>query len=156
MSISKAPDISRDLVVGLQSIYSTTTNDSTTLVTQQQSLLPNPILTFIDSTLHYIYLPIEACQEFEKTLGLEWNSTAGMYWVSETLYQSLLSKNLTFTFTIGDAKSGGPTVPIELPYASFDLEVKYPFEQDTTRYFPLQQAVNESQYTLGRTFLQEA
>ena len=157
MSISKATDISRDLVVGLQSISSTITNDSTTpLVTQQQSLLPNPILTFIDSTIPYIYLPIEACQEFEKTLGLEWNSKAEMYLISETLHQSLLSKNLSFTFTIGDTTNSGPTVQIELPYASFDLEVKYPFTPDTTRYFPLQQAVSESQYTLGRTFLQEA
>ena len=156
VSISKAADISRDLVVGLQSISSTTTDESTTLVTQQQSLLPNPILTFIDSTIPYIYLPIEACQRFEKTLGLEWNSTADMYWVSETLHQSLLSKNLSFTFTIGDATNSGPTVQIELPYASFDLEVKYPFASDTTRYFPLQRAFSESQYTLGRTFLQEA
>ena len=156
MSLALATDPSRDLVVGLQSISSTTTDKSTTLVTQQQDLLPNPILTFIDSTIPFIYLPIEACQKFEKTLGLEWNSTAEMYWVSETLHQSLLSKNLNFTFTIGDAKSGGPTVQIELPYASFDLEGKYPFVQDTTRYFPLQQAVDESQYTLGRTFLQEA
>ena len=156
VSISQATDPSRNLMVGLQSISSTTTDDSTSLVTQQQSLLPDPILTFIDSTIPYIYLPIEACQKFEKTLGLEWNSTAEMYWVSETLHQSLLSKNLSFTFTIGDDTIGGPTVQIELPYASFDLEGKYPFAQDTTRYFPLQQAVDESQYTLGRTFLQEA
>ncbi len=153
VSLSLAPDISRDLVVGLQSITSTTTSD---VITQQKSLLPNSILTFIDSTLPYIYLPTEACYEFEKTLGLSWNSTAQMYWVNDTLHRSLLSKNLSFTFTIADANTGGSTVQITLPYASFDLEVRYPFALDTTRYFPLQQAVNESQYTLGRTFLQEA
>ena len=156
MSLSQATDPSRNLVVGLQSILSTATDHSTTLVTQQQSLLPNPILTFIDSTLPYIYLPNVTCQNFEKTLGLEWNSTEELYLVNETLHQSLRSKNLTFTFTITDAISGGPTVQIELPYASFDLEVKPPYIQDTTRYFPLQPAVDESQYTLGRTFLQEA
>ncbi|KAM0796924.1 aspartic peptidase domain-containing protein, partial [Usnea florida] len=156
VSLSQATDPSRNLVVGLQSILSTATDHSTTLVTQQQSLLPNPILTFIDSTLPYIYLPNVTCQNFEKTLGLEWNSTEELYLVNETLHQSLLSKNLTFTFTITDAISGGPTVQIELPYASFDLEVKPPYIQDTTRYFPLQPAVDESQYTLGRTFLQEA
>ena len=79
-----------------------------------------------------------------------------MYWVNDTLHQSLLSRNLTFTFTIADVMDKGPIVQIALPYASFDLEVQYPFEADTTRYFPLQQAVNESQYILGRTFLQEA
>ena len=79
-----------------------------------------------------------------------------MYWVDDDLHQSLLNKNLTFTFTIADAMDKGSAVQIALPYASFDLEAKYPFVAHTTRYFPLQQAVNESQYTLGRTFLQEA
>lgn len=154
MSLSLANDISRDLVVELQSISSTLTKDSTT---QQHSLLPAPILTFIDSTIPYMYLPIEACQEFEKTLGLAWNSTTEMYWVSETLRQSLLSKNLEFTFTIGDTTLGDPTVQIVLPYASFDLEVQFSLPQDATRYFfPIRRAVNESQYTLGRAFLQEA
>lgn len=155
VSLFLAADISRDLVVGLQSMSSTITNGTTT---QQQLLLPNPIRTFIDSTLPYIYLPIEACQLFEKTLGLVWDSTLEMYWVNDTLHRNLLEKNLSFTFTIADAVVGGPTVQIALPYASFDLEVKYPYHSgsDTTRYFPLQQAVNESQYTLGRTFLQEA
>lgn len=153
VSISLASDITRDLVVGLQSITSITSNHSTT---RTQRLLQNPILTFIDSTLPYIYLPLDACQEFEKNFGLAWDSSAGMYWVNDALHQSLISKNLTFTFTIADTRDGGTAVTIALPYASFDLEVKYPFEADTTRYFPLQQAVNESQYTLGRTFLQEA
>ena len=79
-----------------------------------------------------------------------------MYWVNDTLHKSLLDRDLNFTFTIADAMGEGSAVQIALPYSSFDLEVKYPFEADATRYFPLQQAANESQYTLGRTFLQEA
>ena len=153
VSLSLHPDITRDLVVELKSISSTTSSRSNT---QTTFLLPNPIWTFIDSTLPYVYLPIEACQEFEKTLGLAWDSKAKMYWVNDTLHQSLLSKNLNFTFTIADTMGKDSAVQIALPYASFDLEVQYPFEEDTIRYFPLQQAVNESQYTLGRTFLQEA
>ncbi|KAL8822364.1 MAG: hypothetical protein Q9191_006902, partial [Dirinaria sp. TL-2023a] len=153
VSMSLASDATRDLVVGLNSIVSTSTNHSNT---QQRSLLPSPILTFIDSTLPYIYLPYEACERFESTLGLSWNEDEQMYWVNDTLHESLISSNLTFTFSIGDTTAKGPTVEVVLPYASFDLEVKYPFENKSTRYFPLQQAVNESQYTLGRTFLQEA
>lgn len=67
--------------------------------------------------------------------------------------------NPTITFTIGSSTSGGPTVDIDLPYASFDLSVSYPWiDQDmpTSRYFPLRRADNDTQYTLGRTFLQEA
>lgn len=85
VSLFLAADISRDLVVGLQSMSSTITNGTTT---QQQLLLPNPIRTFIDSTLPYIYLPIEACQLFEKTLGLVWDSTLEMYWVNDTLHRN--------------------------------------------------------------------
>jgi len=43
-----------------------------------------------------------------------------------------------------------------LPYAAFDLVADYPLVIDSSRYFPLMRAANESQYTLGRTFLQEA
>jgi len=153
VSISLASDISRDLVVCLQSITSTSMNGS---VLQQKSLLPTPILTFIDSTTPFTYLPLEACERFEQSLGLSWNETAGMYWVNDTLHEQLLSLNVNVTFTIGDATTGGPTVQIILPYASFDLEVKYPFALETMRYFPLQRAFNKTQYTLGRAFLQEA
>ncbi|KAK0513754.1 hypothetical protein JMJ35_003476 [Cladonia borealis] len=149
VSFSLAPDISRDIVVGLQSITAKDANGSTT------SLLPSPILTFIDSTVPYIYLPPEACQLFENAFGLVWNKTLELYLVNDTLHDSLLAKNATFTFQIGDTTTGGPTIDIVLPYASFDLIGQYPLVDDTTRYFPLQKG-NETQYTLGRTFLQEA
>ncbi|KAL9030785.1 MAG: hypothetical protein Q9180_006874, partial [Flavoplaca navasiana] len=45
---------------------------------------------------------------------------------------------------------------IELPYAAFDLIAERPLMKNATRYFPLMRAADESQYTLGRTFLQEA
>ena len=148
-----APNISRDLVVGLHSVTSTNTNHS---IIQQATLLSTPILAFVDSTLPYVYLPIEVCKKFESTLGLTWNESDGMYWVDDALHQSLSSSNITFTFTIGETTAEGPTVQIVLPYSSFDLEVKDPFKTHKMRYFPLQQAVNEIQYTLGRAFLQEA
>lgn len=153
VSIPLAQDISRDLVVGLQAITSTTVNDT---ITRKTSLLPSPILTFIDSTIPYIYLPLEACRRFESAFGLYWNETDAMYWVNDTLHETLLSSQANVTFTIGDNTTGDSFVEIVLPYASFDLEVSYPFALETTRYFPLQQATNESQYTLGRAFLQEA
>lgn len=154
ISFSLATDISRDLVVGLQSI--TTTRVANNGTTQLQPLLPEPILTFIDSTLPYIYLPQESCQAFETAFSLSWNETDEMYWVNETLHQALLTADPRIAFTIGNSKTGGPTVDIEFPYSSFDLEANYPLAPNTTRYFPLQRAANDSQYTLGRTFLQEA
>ncbi|KAL6720917.1 hypothetical protein ACLMJK_000016 [Lecanora helva] len=156
LSFSMAPDISRDLVVGLQSVSATTANNATG---PPQDLLPTPILTFIDSTFPYIYLPVESCLLFEKAFGLVWNDTDEMYWVNDTTHQALLTANPNITFTLANGKTGGSTVDISLPYASFDLEVKNPYptvSSSPKRYFPLQRAANESQYTLGRTFLQEA
>lgn len=142
-------DISRDLVVGLQSI---TTRNATS---SSFSLLPSPILTFIDSTWPYIYLPYAACQLFEQTFGLTWDPSLRLYTITETLHQSLLVSNPNFTFTIADSTRGGATVDLVLPYASFDLEANFPLVPNKTRYFPLKRAANETQYTLGRAFLQE-
>ena len=148
--MSFAQDSSRDLVVGLQSIISNSPAGSTV------SLLPIAILTFVDSTTPFLYLPVEACIEFEKSFGLIWNSTFEMYFLNDSLHETLLAKNPQFVFQIGNSKTSGPTIDITLPYASFDLVVTYPIVDNSTRFFPLRRAANDSQYTLGRTFLQEA
>ena len=150
VSFSLASDITRDLVVGLQSITSTDTNHSTT------SLLPSPILIFIDSTQPHFYLPIESCQAFENAFGLVWNSSTKNYFIDDNLHQRLMTRNPNVTFTMGNSVAGGPTVDIVLPFASFDLQAIPPAVENATRIFPLRRAANESQYTLGRTFLQEA
>lgn len=151
VSFSLGPDISRDLVVGLQSITAIDSSGSNT------SMLSSPILTFIDSTVPYIYLPVPACHAFEKTFGLIWDQETHMYLVDDKIHENLMKMNPNFTFTIGDSKESESTVDIVLPYASFDLVANPPLIKDTnTRYFPLKQAANDSQYTLGRTFLQES
>ena len=150
VSFDFAQDCERDLVVGLQSIIVTYGNGSS------EALLPSPILSYIDSTIPYIYLPTAACQVFELEFGLVWNATNNVYFVDEDLHQKLLISNPQFTFTIGNDKTGQPTVNIILPYASFDQIIKPPYVEESTAYFPIRRAINESQYTLGRVFLQEA
>ncbi|KAG8527771.1 uncharacterized protein KY384_007925 [Bacidia gigantensis] len=144
-----ATDISRDIVVSVPSIV---------IMNQSASVnaISSPILSFIDSTLPFIYLPLEACQEFERFLGLTWNDTWKTYYIDDNLHESLLTSNPNFTFRIADTTSPGPTADIVLPYASFDLNASFPFVPADTRYFPLKRAANDTQYTLGRTFLQEA
>ncbi|CAD6593003.1 MAG: hypothetical protein ASARMPREDX12_006650 [Alectoria sarmentosa] len=88
-----------------------------------------------------------------------WNNSLGVSVVNDTLHRNLITHNPNFTFRIADSNTVGPTVPtvdIVMPYASFDLSIDHPLVPDNTRYFPLQWAQNSSQYTLGRTFLQEA
>jgi Eukaryotic aspartyl protease len=146
-----ASDVSRDLVVSLQSI---TLTDSKGV---NIPLLPSGgIFTFVDSALPYIWLPLDACHAFEESFGLTWNVTSELYLVNDTLHSALVASNASVTFTLGVEKTGGATVDIVLPYASFDLTATPPLVQNTTSYFPLKRAANDTQYTLGRVFLQEA
>ncbi|KAK5170470.1 uncharacterized protein LTR77_005058 [Saxophila tyrrhenica] len=148
-------DISRDLSVNLHSITTSTGLPS--------DLLPDgSISIFIDSTVPEIWLPESACNAFESAFGLTYNTSIGRYLVSSSTRQRLLSENPDVTFTIGPINGGskGKTVDITLPYRAFDLHLSFPIIPNdyngTTHYFPLQRAANDTQYTLGRTFLQEA
>ncbi|RFU78261.1 acid protease [Trichoderma arundinaceum] len=142
-------DQSRDLTIGVQSISTNASADNTVLQSSQISM-------FIDSSIAEIYLPLDACRAFEKAFGLTYNSTLEMYLVSDSLHSKLTEENPYVTFTITTAITGGSTFNITFPYASFDLQAKPPLVKTASRYFPLKRAANDTQYVLGRTFLQEA
>ena len=148
LSMSFAPQKGRNLLVGIQSITSVDQNGTTS------SLLPTGIMALVDSTEAQIWLPVAACQAFEQAFGLTYNTTNGLYLVNNALHTQLQTQNASVTFTLGNSTSGGETVNITLPYSSFDLTLTPPLPN--TKYFPLRRAANDSQYTLGRTFLQEA
>ena len=166
VSFSLAADTSRDLLVSLQAITVTYSNGSVTPFLPTP--LPTPIWTFIDSTIPYIYLPTDVCKAFENVFRLQWNATHQKYFVDDNVHGNLMAANPNITFQIANSTSGGATVDIILPYASFDLMLEYPLTPGSLsdslpgnlppslRYFPLRRAANETQYTLGRTFLQEA
>lgn len=147
------PDNERDLVVAIKSISSVTKDSKT-----NDGLLPNPIYAYIDSTVPQIWLPLEACLEFEKQFGLSYDNDSQLYLVNDNLHTQLLDTNPNITFTIGTGFTGGSTVAITLPYAAFDLQASPPYQglQEQQYYFPLRRAANNTQFTLGRTFLQEA
>ncbi|KAI0097220.1 aspartic peptidase domain-containing protein [Nemania sp. FL0031] len=147
-SFSMAGDVTRDLVVVLQSIsYSGTTS---------ATLLSDPIDIFIDSTDPNLWLPGDVCDAFEQAFGIAIDDRTGLYIVNETHHNTLLDSNAEVTFRLSDVTSGGEAVTIVLPYAAFDLTAEYPLVGNTSYYFPLKRAANATQYTLGRTFLQEA
>lgn len=143
-------DDSRSFTVSIQSITAQRTLQGTV------APLASPIYSLIDSGVPDIWLPQPACAIFEQAFGLFYDNATDRYLVNETTHNQLRNLNSSLTFTIGNQQSGGPTVTIELPYAAFDLQAKYPIYQEATNYFPLRRAANSTQYTLGRTFLQEA
>jgi hypothetical protein len=143
-----AGDVTRDLVVVLQSIsYSGSTS---------ATLLSDPINIYIDSTDPYLWLPEDACKAFENAFGLTLDETTGLYLVNDTYHTTLLNSDAEVTFRLSDVTSGGDAVRVVLPYDAFDLTAESPLVDNTSYYFPLKRAANETQYTLGRTFLQEA
>ena len=146
-----ADDLTRDLVVILQSVSYSGSSAAT--------LLSDPIQIFIDSTDANLWLPGSACDAFEEAFGLSpppKDDSNGLYLVNETHHNALLDADAEVTFRLSDVAGGGDTVKIVLPYAAFDLKAEYPLVDNTSYYFPLRRAANETQYTLGRVFLQEA
>lgn len=140
----------RDIVPTIRSMTATTASGNTTLMS-------TPEFVFIDSTVPELWLPVDVCQQFEKAFGIQFDNTTGTYLVDNSTHQNLLAMNPNVTITLGDQKTGGPTVDIVLPYGAFDQNLTSPILPNRTSwYFPIMQATDSSQYTLGRTFLQEA
>ncbi|KAI8632871.1 acid protease [Xylariaceae sp. FL1651] len=147
-SFTMAGDVTRDLVVVLQSIsYSGSS---------QATLLSEAIEIFIDSTDPNLWLPDDVCDAFEQAFGLTVDSASGLYLINDTQHNALLNSGAEVTFRLSDVHSGGEAVRIVLPYNAFDLMAESPLVATNSSYFPLKRAANSTQYTLGRTFLQEA
>lgn len=147
VSFSFEADISRDLLVKIQSITSDTTSSP---------LLSSEVYAFIDSLVPHIWLPFHVCVAFEQAFGLVWNATSELYLVTDEMHTNLVEQNANVTFRLGPSSTGGSAVDIVMSYGNFDLTANPPFVNNSTRYFPLKRALNDSQYTLGRTFLQQA
>lgn len=139
---------------------------STGWIESSQMLLgpSDTALYTIDSSTPYLWLPETVCLRFEKALGLTYDKNVRLYTFSNDSTQpdTLASWNLTFNFIIADLPGSSKVVSLTLPYAAFNLELTYPFpglnkvqSSPATKYFPLRKADNDTQYTLGRAFLQE-
>lgn len=145
-----AEDDDRVLSIGIQAITLTNTVKGTV------SPLDRPILSSIDTTSPHIWLPKSTCDQLEAAFGLIYDQETDLYLVNHTMRERLLTLRPTMIFTFGNDKNPADMVTITLPYASFDLQASHPFYPNNTNYFPIRRAANDTQYTLGRTFLQEA
>ena len=121
-------------------------------------------LFMIDSSTPYLWLPEAVCLEFERAFGLTYDNAVQLYTFgsNSTQHQSLVDWNMTFQFTVADLPGSSNSVSLSLPYEAFDLQLSYPYpglnatqSSAPTNYFPLRKAANNTQYTLGRAFLQE-
>ena len=134
-------------------------NDSMTLLGPAEA-----DLFAIDSTTPYLWLPESVCLQFEKAFGLVYDDSVQLYTfgTSTGQHEKLVNMNMTVQFTVADLPGSTKTVSLSLPYAAFDLQLSYPYPglnltdaSSSINYFPLRKAANHTQYTIGRSFLQE-
>ncbi|KAF1851708.1 acid protease [Cucurbitaria berberidis CBS 394.84] len=151
-SFTFSTDSSKLLTVGVESIMATNTLQGTV------SMTSGAHFSVIDSTVPHLWLPKDACAQFETAFGLTYDSQTDLYRVNDTIHRELLSKNPMITIKLVNSLQDTSTkyTNIQLPYAAFDLQASYPFYTNATNYFPIRRAANDSQYVLGRTLLQEA
>lgn len=118
----------------------------------------------IDSSTPYLWLPEAVCLEFEKAFGLTYDDAVQLYTFgsNSTQHEVLVDWNMTFHFAVADLPGSPNSVSLSVPYQAFDLQLSYPYpglsatqSSPPTNYFPLRKAANSTQYTIGRTFLQE-
>lgn len=152
VSFPFGPDSERPLVVGLQSAIGTDTLNGTVSL----SGVGSGVLAVIDSTVPDLWLPQAWCDLFEDAFGLRYVEETGRYLVDDEKHMELQRLQPTLTFALGASITGGTVTRFDLPYAAFDLQGQYPVFPNATRYFPIRRAENDSQYTIGRVFLQEA
>ncbi len=139
-----------DTYVGLQKMTATFGNG--TVLT----LLNQGILTLIDTNVPELWLPPSVCDTIAASLGLTYYNASDRYVLTDATLSSLQNLSPTFTFQIGTSASGGSTINIEIPYAAFNLQATYPiFSSGVVNYFPIRRAASDTQYALGRAFLQE-
>ncbi|KAF1976707.1 acid protease [Bimuria novae-zelandiae CBS 107.79] len=150
LKISLNDDDDRPLTIAVQKIAVSNSF-------QDDGELPiTPFLIPIDSSVPDLWLPKSICDQFESAFGLQYNDLTNRY-ILESKNHTFLQKNdPVLNFTIGSQLTDGPNITIQLPYAAFDLQAGLPIFADTLNYFPIRRAANESQYMMGRVFLQEA
>lgn len=151
ISMAFSSQDTRALTVGVQSIIGTNVNNGTASFTTNGGHL-----SLIDSTLSHIWLPQDVCDQMAGNLGLVYDPQTDLYVLNSTQHAALVAANPSFTFKIGQtAFDNGNSVSISFPYAAFDLQIGWPVYDRTVNYFPIRRG-NSSQYTLGRSFLQQA
>ena len=166
-------DLLISLATGYQpvvAINSITVSDGIDVLPSNWNTNPLPLMdesdaaTFtIDTSSPFMSLPTSVCDNFAQALNLTYNDTLQLYMFEENASPSVLDTwNLNFTFSVGDLPGSGHSVDLTVPYDAFKLQLSYPYpDLDASygsapiNYFPLRRAGNNSQYTIGRAFLQE-
>lgn len=144
------------LAVGVQSVLYTMDPD---VETNTYSLAqPEGFSATIDSTIPYLILPDDVCDQFVTKFGLQFDNSSQLFLVNSTSHKTNQRQNATVSFKIGAGPSASNKfTSIVLPYEAFVQQASFPLAvpQDNTQYFSIKRSA-DGMFVLGRTFLQEA
>jgi hypothetical protein len=144
------------LVVGVQSILYKSDQDVQQSVQSFTKAINGGFFAVIDSTLPYLVLPGDICDQFVQKFNLGYDKTTGLYTINGTAHERNQVQNATVSFKIGsEPGNSANATTITFPYEAFYLEASYPVYSNTTNYFPIRKSSN-GYNILGRAFLQEA
>ncbi|KAF2743417.1 hypothetical protein M011DRAFT_220978 [Sporormia fimetaria CBS 119925] len=117
---------------------------------------PSPTRFEIDSAVPEMWLPEEACKEFESAFRLTWNETLQRYLVDNQTHAELLKQSQVPDVEIFVKTPGPQSIEksYKLWYWHLNLTLTTPIVDTPTYYFPLRRAPGPDFYMLGRTFLQ--
>ena len=154
LTVALGGEKNQTLGVSVQSIVAQNAFGGTISLSTSSS----PLVATIDSAVSQLWLPQSVCDLFAQAFGLTYDSSTGLYLVNGTIHSQLLDMKPSVTFAIGanDTAQTSATTNVVLPYSAFNLQAGIPIYNFSTNYFPIRVAANETQYVLGRTFLQEA
>lgn len=142
---------SRKPSVNIQSIVTRDFANTTVSILQDGAAY-----SLIDFAESHMWLPVSACDAFARAFNLTYDNSTDLYLVDASTRSRLLERNPSITFGLGTTANPGERVNIVLPYSAFDQQATYPIHPNATNYFPIRRAYNDTQYTIGRTFFQEA
>ncbi|KAI8957022.1 hypothetical protein F5Y11DRAFT_361193 [Daldinia sp. FL1419] len=111
----------------------------------------------IDPCLPYLNLPRSTCDAIAAEIPVKLDDGLGLYlWdTASPDYTRIIQSPSVLTFTFVDPDSNLHKVNISVPFSHLNLTLDEPLVDKPTPYFPCNAASN-SEYTLGRAFLQDA
>ncbi|CAO2655271.1 Nn.00g103350.m01.CDS01 [Neocucurbitaria sp. VM-36] len=153
ISIRMPSEKNNTLVVGIQSILYAPDQD---VEANTFSFTRGGFEANIDSTLPYLILPDDICDQFQQRFQLQFDEDRRLYTVNASAHEWNLQQNATVSLKIGAGpRDSDIFTTVVLPYAAFDQQISFPITDQATQYFPIRKSDN-GMYVLGRTFLQEA
>ena len=131
------------------------------ILAEKNSSMPNSLGVDINPAGPYLVLPESTCAAIARDLPVTFNNRYGLYvWnVDDPQYNEIITSPSYLAFIFRASGISNANLTIKVPFQLLNLTLEAPLVQEPTSYlpcWPLQLSNPNSQYSLGRAFLQAA